>query len=429
MNLRGHAAQILAHVLTDGQSLTAALDHGLAKLKEHHDRAFVQALCYGVIRHYFTLDFILAQLLSKPLKAKDSDIRALLLIGLYQLQFMRVKPHAAVSETVAAGKHKPWSKGLLNGVLRQFQRDADNLLQRADAEPQAKYNHPSWLIEQLQHSWPQQYRQILLANDQPPPMSLRVNPLQGSSEDYLDQLARLGIAAQTPAFCPGAVILDQPQPVEQLPGFTAGRVSVQDLAAQMAPMLLDLQPGQRVLDLCAAPGGKTAAILEAQPDIALLAIDVDAKRMQRVSDNLSRLQLSAETLVADATDNAWAQGRCFERILVDAPCSGLGVIRRHPDIKLLRRASDIAVLQNLQSRILDSAWSLLTPGGILLYATCSVLPQENEQQIETFLQRHRDAEAMALPYDWGQPRRHGLQIFTGEWQMDGFFYAKLRKTS
>lgn len=428
MNLRGCAAQILARVLGDGQSLTAALDTHLPKLKDHHDRAFVQALCYGVVRHFFTLDFMLAQLLGKPLKTKDSDIKALLLIGIYQLQFMRVKAHAAVSETVAAGKHKPWSKGLLNGVLRQYQRDADNLLLACENDPKAKFNHPDWLIEQLQQCWPDHYRQLLLANDQPPPMTLRVNLRQTNCDDYLAELTSQGIAAQASMLNDTAIILDQPLGVDQLPGFAAGRVSVQDLAAQLAAQLLELQPGQKVLDVCAAPGGKTAAILERQPDIALLAIDVDAQRMQRVGDNLARLQLSAETLVADATQTAWAQDRQFDRILVDAPCSGLGVVRRHPDIKLLRRASDIEVLQSLQSRILDATWSLLSPGGILLYATCSVLKQENEQQIADFLQGHADATEMPLPDTWGHSRPHGRQIITGEQQMDGFYYAKLRKS-
>lgn len=429
MNLRGCAAQILARVIGDGQSLTAALDAHLPKLKDHHDRAFVQAVCYGVVRHYFTLDFILAQLLSKPLKAKDSDIKALLLIGIYQLQFMRVKAHAAVSETVAAGKHKPWSKGLLNGVLRQYQRDAETLMLACESDSNAKYNHPNWLREQLQQCWPEHVRQLLLANDQPPPMTLRVNLRQSNCEDYLAELTAQGIAAQLSPLCDSAIILDQPLPVEQLPGFATGRVSVQDLAAQLAAQLLELQPGHTVLDVCAAPGGKTAAMLERQPDINLLAIDIDGQRMQRVGDNLARLQLSAATLVADATQTDWAEGRQFDRILIDAPCSGLGVVRRHPDIKLLRRMSDIEVLHTLQSRILDASWSLLKPGGIVLYATCSVLKQENEQQIADFLQRHADATEMPMPDDWGHSRPHGRQIITGEQQMDGFYYARLRKHS
>lgn len=427
MNLRGCAAQIIARVLNQGQSLTAALDAQLPKLKDHHDRAFVQALCYGVIRHYHALDFLLSRLLDKPLKAKDSDIKALLLIGLYQLQFMRVKAHAAVSETVAAGKHKPWSKGLLNAVLRQYQRDAHHLIQACEHSDSAKYNHPDWLVQRLRRDWPEHYRQLLLANNQHAPLTLRVNLRHGSAEAYLVELTQLGIAGQLSPLCDTALILDQAVAVEQLPGFAAGRVSVQDLAAQLAASLLDHQAGHKVLDLCAAPGGKTAAILERQADVELLAVDVDQQRLQRVNDSLARLGLNASTLAADATRTDWAKGRQFDRILVDAPCSGLGVIRRHPDIKLLRRDSDIEVLQTLQSRILDAAWQLLKADGILLYATCSVLKQENEQQISAFLQRHADAVELALPGTWGLTRPHGRQIISGEQQMDGFYYAKLRK--
>lgn len=429
MNLRGCAVQILSRVISDGQSLTTALDSQLPKLKDHQDRAFVQAICYGVIRHYFALDCLLGQLLEKPLKAKDSDIKALLLVGLYQLQHMRVKPHAAVSETVAATKHKPWSKGLVNAVLRRYLRDAETLGGQCASDRQAELNHPYWLIEQLQANWPEQYRQILNANDQPPPMALRVNLRQNSRDDYLRQLNLQGISAQPAPHCPTALLLDEPLNVEQLPGFSEGRVSVQDVAAQLAAGLLDAQPGERILDICAAPGGKTAAILERQPALqSLLAIDIDDNRLQRVTDNLQRLQLRAEVLAADAAKpQDWADGRQFERILLDAPCSGFGVIRRHPDIKLLRRASDIAALRELQASILDAAWDLLVPGGTLLYATCSVLKQENELQIGDFLSRHPDAAELAIEADWGMPRPYGRQILTGDCQMDGFYYAKLGK--
>lgn len=430
MNLRGCAAQILARVISDGYSLTAALDSQLPKLKDHQDRAFVQAICYGVIRHYFALDCLLGQLLEKSLKAKDGDIKALLLVGLYQLQYMRVKPHAAVSETVAATKHKPWSKGLVNAVLRRYLRDAETLIAQCAADQQAELNHPHWLIQQLETSWPEQYRQILAANDLPPPMALRVNLRQNSREDYLRLLNPQGISAQPVPHCPTALILDEALNVDQLPGFGEGRVSVQDVAAQLAAGLLDTQPGDRVLDMCAAPGGKTAAILERQPGLqSLLALDIDANRLQRISDNLQRLQLRAETLAADAADpQRWAAGRLFDRILLDAPCSGFGVIRRHPDIKLLRREADIAALQALQAKILEASWELLAPGGILLYATCSVLKQENELQIAGFLSRHPDATELVIDADWGMPRPHGRQILTGDAQMDGFYYAKLGKT-
>lgn len=429
MNLRGCSAQILSHVLNDGQSLTAALGYSLPKLNDSKDRAFVQALCYGVIRHYYALDFMLGRLLSKPLKQKDGDIKALLLVGLYQLQHMRVKSHAAVSETVAATSHKPWAKSLVNAILRQYLREAETLQQACTVDSQAHYNHPNWIVDLLKQDWPEHYEKILHANDQAPPMALRVNLLQGSRAAYLDVLTAQGIAAQPVVCCETAIRLDQALAVEQLPAFTQGRVSVQDTAAQLAAELLDALPGQQVLDLCAAPGGKTAAILERQPALSdLLAVDVDQHRLQRVTDNLQRLNLHAETLAADASQPAsWADDRQFDRILLDAPCSGFGVIRRHPDIKLLRRADDIATLQALQAKILDNAWELLKPGGILLYATCSVLKQENEAQISAFLARHSNASEIRIDAHWGMSRPHGRQIITGDRQMDGFYYAKLYK--
>jgi len=431
MNLRGCSAQILSRVLSDGQSLTAALEHGLPKLKDSKDRAFVQALCFGVIRHYYALDFLLSRLLSKPLKQKDSDIKALLLVGLYQLQHMRVKSHAAVSETVAATSHKPWARSLVNAILRQYLRDAQPLQQACTEDCQARYNHPQWIVDLLRHDWPDHYEKILHANDQAPPMALRINLLQGSRGAYLDELTAQSIAAQPVDCCETAIRLDQALGVEQLPGFELGRASVQDTAAQLAAELLEPQAGQQVLDLCAAPGGKTAAILERQPALAgLLAIDIDQQRLQRVTDNLLRLNLHAETLAADAEQTSnWANGRQFDRILLDAPCSGFGVIRRHPDIKLLRRPDDITALQALQARILQNAWQLLKPGGLLLYATCSVLKQENEEQIGRFLAEQSDASEIRIDGHWGIARPHGRQIITGDRQMDGFYYAKLYKSA
>lgn len=430
MNLRGCAAQVLSRVIRDHHSLTGVLENQLSKLKDPKDRAFVQALCYGVIRHYFALDFILNQLLDKPLKPKDADIYALLLIGVYQLQYMRVKPHAAVSETVAATRHKPWSKSLVNAILRHYLRDAEELQACCQNDLQAALNHPRWIIQEIESNWPEQAAQLLAENNQPAPMALRVNVAKGSRADYLERLQQLDIYAQISNDCPTALILDSAMPVDQLPGFSEGLVSVQDVAAQLASGLLDVRPGHRVLDLCAAPGGKTAAILEQCPNLkSMLATDIEPIRLQRIQENLARLNLTAETQTADASNPSWANGQTFDRILLDAPCSGFGVIRRHPDIKLLRRESDLEALRILQASILSAAWGLLAPGGILLYATCSILKQENEAQIATFLSQHPDAVELPIDALWGMPRPHGRQILTGDAHMDGFYYAKLGKRS
>lgn len=407
--------------------MTAALDSVMPAIESVKDRAFVQALCYGVCRYYHRLDFILSQLLDKPLK--DLDIKALALIGLYQLQFMRVKPHAAVSETVAAARKKPWAKALINALLRSYLREQDRIDRQADQEPSAAVSHPHWLIEQIQQDWPRQFSQLLSENNRQPPMVLRVNLARTNREHYLNLLAERGIGSAPVEFCASALILDNPVSVDLLPGFEQGLVSVQDTAAQLAAQLLDVQPGQRVLDVCAAPGGKAAHILESQPQLKeLVAVDIDASRMQRVSENLQRLKLEASLLVADAANPvAWWDGQPFERILLDAPCSALGVVRRHPDIKLLRRPEDIAPLQALQKHILDAVWPLLTSGGVLLYATCSILKRENEQQIQAFLAEHGDAAQLPIEAGWGSGREFGRQIFTGESAMDGFYYARIIK--
>jgi len=425
LNIRLVAAKVLARVLQDGQSLTAALDNAFPAIDSAKDRAFIQALCYGVCRQYHRLDFILSQLLDKPLK--DADVKALALVGLYQLKFMRVKPHAAVSETVLAARKKPWAKSLINAVLRTYLREQEGLEHKADKCQVAALSHPDWLIKRIEQDWPEQALAIFLENNQQPPMALRVNLSKTSREDYLQLLAGQGIAAESVSFCPSAIILDKPVPVDLLPGFAGGLVSVQDTAAQLAAGLLDVQPGHRVLDVCAAPGGKTAHILESQPQLKeLVAVDIDESRMQRVGENLKRLNLQAKLVVGDAANPAsWWDGQPFDRILLDAPCSALGVIRRHPDIKLLRRAEDIGQLQALQKSILQAVWPLLAPGGLLLYATCSILKQENEQQVQAFLAEHSDAVELPIDADWGTTGACGRQILTGDSAMDGFYYALL----
>jgi 16S rRNA (cytosine967-C5)-methyltransferase len=428
LNTRLIAARTLSRVLQDGQSLTTALEAALQTVEPGKDRAFIQALCYGVCRTYHRLDFILSELLDKPLK--DLDVKALVLVGLYQLKYMRVKSHAAVSETVLAARKKPWAKALINALLRGYLREQEALEQKADNVQCAAVSHPDWLIKQIEQDWPQQAQQILLENNQPPPMALRVNLARISRDQYLQQLSEQGIEAVAVRFCPSAIILDKPVAVDLLPGFFEGLVTVQDTAAQLAAGLLDVQAGYRVLDVCAAPGGKAAHILEQQPQLKeLVAVDIDASRMQRVSDTLQRLKLPATLVVGDATNpQDWWDGQLFDRILLDAPCSALGVIRRHPDIKLLRRAENIKPLQALQLNILRAVWPLLAPGGIMLYATCSILKQENEQQIDAFLAAHSDAVELPIDAAWGFAGNHGLQILTGESAMDGFYYARLGKS-
>ena len=427
MNTRLIAARVLSRVLQDGQSLTAALDHAFLSIESGKDRAFIQALCYGVCRQFHRLDFVLSQLLDKPLK--DADVKALALVGLYQLNFMRVKPHAAVSETVLAVRKKPWAKSLINALLRTYLREQEGLEHKADAFQIAALSHPEWLIKHLEQDWPEQALTLLQENNLQPPMVLRVNLAKTSRENYLQRLIGQEIAAEAVSFCPSAIKLDKPVPVDVLPGFADGLVSVQDTAAQLAAGLLDVQPGHRVLDVCAAPGGKTAHILESEPQLKeLVAVDIDESRMQRVSENLQRLHLQAKLTVGDAAKpEDWWDGTLFERILLDAPCSALGVIRRHPDIKLLRRAEDIGPLQALQKSILQAVWPLLAPGGVLLYATCSILKQENEQQIQAFLAEHSDALELSIEAEWGTAGVCGRQILTGDSAMDGFYYARLSK--
>ncbi len=449
MNTRLVAAKVLSRVLQDGQSLTAALDNAFLVVESTKDRAFIQALCYGVCRQFHRLDFILSQLLDKPLK--DTDVKALALVGLYQLNFMRVKPHAAVSETVLAARKKPWAKSLINAVLRTYLREQEGLEHKADKFQAAALSHPDWLIKQIEQDWPEQALTILQENNQQPPMALRVNLAKISREDYLQQLAEQEIAGKIVSFCPSAIVLDNPVSVGLLPGFADGLASVQDTAAQLAAGLLDVQPGQRVLDVCAAPGGKTAHILESavgrnKPDravakagvsgeppgsagnIELVAVDIDESRMLRVGENLQRLNLQAELVVGDAANpKDWWDGKPFDRILLDAPCSALGVIRRHPDIKLLRRAEDIDQLQVLQKSILQAVWPLLASGGLLLYATCSILKQENERQVQAFLAEYPDAVELPIDADWGSAGVCGRQILTGDAAMDGFYYARLSK--
>jgi len=429
LSARQTAVNIICAVAHHGQSLTEALI--ATDILDLRDRAFCRELCYGTIRWYSRLDAILAQLLKKPFKPKDTDIKVLALLGLYQIIYLNTPDHAAVSETVntCAKSRKSWAKGLLNGVLRSFLRERETLESNADST-NAQYSHPEWLTQQLQQDWGNRSTEIMRANNEHPPMSIRVNLQQNERDAYLKQLNEQSIAATTNPLNSCGLTLEKPVSVEQLPNFWQGACSVQDNAAQLAAELLNVQAGQRVLDVCAAPGGKTAHILERSAnDIELVAIDIDEQRNQRVIENLERLHLNADVLTVDGLEpNEWFDGTPFQRILIDAPCSATGVIRRHPDIKLLRKASDIEKLVELQAKLLKAIWPLLEKNGVLIYATCSILSAENSQQITRFIDQQPDAKAVKIDASWGQACENGRQIFPGEEKMDGFYYACLTKT-
>ncbi|MDP7593539.1 MAG: 16S rRNA (cytosine(967)-C(5))-methyltransferase RsmB [Litorilituus sp.] len=432
-NIRALAAKCCYSVIEQGKSLSDELPKQQEKVPLK-DKALLQEICFGVIRHLPELEHDIRQLMQKSLTGKQRVFHFLLLVGVYQIKFMRIPDHAAVSETVAAtsalkNRHM---KSLLNGVLRNIVRQQSALSEQTKlALPNAiQYNHPSWFIKKIQQGYPEQWQSILCANQQKPPMWIRVNTQHHDNKSYQVLLKEAGILINTIEAASQAIELTKAVDVNALPGFEQGWVSIQDGAAQQAARLLDCQTGDNVLDCCAAPGGKTCHILEKTPDIAsMTAIDIEYSRLTRVEDNLSRLGLTANIIVGDAAaPEKWWPGELFDRILLDAPCSGTGVIRRHPDIKWLRKSSDIDTLVILQQKILNKIWSLLKPGGTLLYATCSVLPEENSEQIASFIEHNTDAKLLTIDNnDHARENTLGWQLLPGEKNMDGFYYAKLLK--
>ncbi|MEK6750481.1 MAG: 16S rRNA (cytosine(967)-C(5))-methyltransferase RsmB [Pseudomonadota bacterium] len=428
MNAYTAAVAVLHDVLETRRSLSAATAplHNLSA----QERAVAQEMCFGVMRWWWGLDFSLRGLLGKPLKAKDHDVYCLLLVGLYQLFYMRTPSHAAVNSAVEAAVmlKKEWAKGLVNAVLRNALRQQEALLAAQQTDLAARYSHPLWLVKTLQQAWPAQWQEILLANNARAPMTLRVNAARGSRDDYLRKLAHANIQARACEFSAVGIALEEACDVYALPGFAQGEVSVQDEAAQFAAFLLAVPARARVLDACAAPGGKTAHLLEKMPGIVVHALDKSASRLRKVDETLARIGAHATTIAADAArPSAWWDGQAYTHILLDAPCSGTGVIRRNPDIKYLRRSDDIGALVAEQSRLLDTLWPLLAPGGRMLYATCAVLPEENTQQIAAFLSRTADARHVALDVSWALKTEFGAQILPGMHGMDGFYYALLEK--
>jgi 16S rRNA (cytosine967-C5)-methyltransferase len=434
VNIRALAAKCCYSVIDQGRSLSDELpkQQDKAALK---DKGLLQEICYGVLRFLPELEHDVRALMEKPLTGKQRVFHFLLLVGVYQIKYMRIPDHAAVSETVAATgdlKNRQM-KALVNGVLRNFVRSSETkiLTKQENLPTSIEYNHPSWFIKKVQLAYPDKWQQILKANQQKPPMWLRANQLHHTSTEYQNLLVNAEIDIQSIDPLSDAIELTRPTDVTKLPGFEQGWISVQDGAAQQAARLINCQPNDVVLDCCAAPGGKTCHILEQQPDIAsMTAIDIEAKRLIRVEENLTRLGLKAHVIAADAANSkTWWDGQQFDKILLDAPCSGTGVIRRHPDIKWLRKASDIDALVILQQQILNETWSLLKPGGTLLYVTCSILPQENSEQIKHFIENNTNVELIEINTN-EKPKKEtiGWQLLPGDKNMDGFYYAKLLKT-
>jgi 16S rRNA (cytosine967-C5)-methyltransferase len=423
--LRVLATRTLDAVLQRGRSLKAELAAALPQLADVRDRALLEAIAFTALRGRARYDAALQAWMPKPLARRDAELRALLHAGFAQIE-MQLPPHAAVDATVGAARAlgRTHQAGLVNALLRRALRDG-----LPDADPAAAW--PGWLLARLRRDWPQQADGIVAASAQPAPLWLRANVRRTSRDALLLQLEGLGIHATAGALASEAIRIDEPLAIASLHGFTAGEFSVQDASAQLVADALSPAPGARVLDACAAPGGKAAHLLERDPSLRLTALDIDAARLRKVRDNFARLGVgeTATLHVADAADtDAWWGGERFDAILLDAPCTATGVVRRQPDVLLHRRESDLAPLLATQARLLDACWSLLAPGGVLLYATCSILAEENAQQIDAFLARAADAKTEMLDTRFGQASGAGRQRFPGDDGTDGFFYARLRKT-
>jgi 16S rRNA (cytosine967-C5)-methyltransferase len=417
------AVRVLDAVLHQGRSLKAELAATLPQIADVRDRALLEAICFSALRQRARYGAALGIWLQKPLGARDGELRALLFAGFAQIDVLQLPPHAALSATVEATRAlgRPHQAGMVNAVLRRAQREGF-----PSADPAALW--PAWLRKQVIDDWAEQADGIFAASAQTAPLWLRVNRRLRTRQDYLDRLAEAGIEATPSAFLPDALRVDIPVSVAALPGFAEGEVSVQDGAAQAVADALSPPTGAYLLDACAAPGGKAAHLLERDPSLRLLALDVDGRRLDRVRETLNRVGVVARTLVADAGDpRSWWDGRHFDAVLLDAPCSATGIVRRQPDVLLHRRQEDIAALVALQARLLDGVWETLKPGGVLVYATCSLLKTENQAQVAAFLARTPDARADQLDTNFGHLSGAGRQRLPGEDGLDGFFYARIVK--
>ncbi|ETI59788.1 16S rRNA (cytosine(967)-C(5))-methyltransferase RsmB [Marinomonas profundimaris] len=430
------AIEVITNILLQQGSLSTQLArHQLEVASEHIP--LLKELCFGVCRQYPKLNSIALHLLAHPFEEKDTDLYATLLLGLYQLTYMNTPDHAAVNETVEACRllKKDWATKLMNAVLRRYQREVDEIEEELEAMPSVEYNQPKWFVKRLNKHWPDQLEEIIEASNTHPPMCIRVNESRVSRETYKSQLLEKGIKATEGAFSSSALYLRNAVRVTELPNFEEGFVSVQDEAAQLSANILSPKAGDKVLDACAAPGGKTGHLLEKAEGLVLTAVELEPWRMEKIESNLERLGYSATLICADAGElDTWWDGEHFDKILLDVPCSATGVIRRNPDIKINRKPADIDELVLIQREILNSVWTTLKSGGFMLYATCSLMPEENEQQITHFLANQQDASEVPLntlseesALEWGIPVSHGRQLFPNLEGHDGFYYCLLKK--
>ncbi|MAF15772.1 MAG: 16S rRNA (cytosine(967)-C(5))-methyltransferase [Marinomonas sp.] len=430
------SAKILEQVLLQRGSLSTQINKQISQV-EYDEQGLAKELCFGVCRFYPQLNTVALSLLSKPFEEKDFDLYAALLMGLYQIEHMSTPDHAAVHESVELCRQldKEWATKLMNAVLRRYQRERDDILENLSSQPSMAHNLPKWLVKRFKKHWDAELDSIIEATNAHPPMCIRVNEAHVSRETYKQKLAEQGIVSRETSFSVSGLYLESAVPVTMLPDFENGHVSIQDESAQLAASLLAPKTGERVLDACAAPGGKTGHLLELAPDLDLTAVELEPWRLARIESNLERIGGSAALICGDASQpDQWWDKIAFDKILLDAPCSATGVIRRNPDIKINRKPDDIAALCDIQASILDATWQTLKQGGYLLYATCSLMPEENEQQIASFLARTEDAKECPLnllndklSLSFGKAVSHGVQIFPTQNGQDGFYYCLIKK--
>ncbi|MEO6799811.1 MAG: 16S rRNA (cytosine(967)-C(5))-methyltransferase RsmB [Rhodanobacter sp.] len=426
---RALAARGLAEIALRGTSLRKVMERSAPKLADPRDRALLMALLSEGARWWLRFDAAINDLLERPLRHKDPAVHALLVLGLVQLEILELQDYASVAATVEAARalKRPQLAGLVNAVLRRWQRERETLLAKLDRQPQTRHAHPAWLATALEQDWPGQADAVMHADNREPPLMLRVNRQRSERASLIEQLQAAGYAATAHRWLPDALVLPHSTDVTRMPGFDDGCFAVQDGAAQVATDLADLRDGMRVLDACAAPGGKACHLLE-RAQIDLTALEFEPARAERIRQNLMRLRLNAKIVIGDAgAPKGWWKGQPFDRILIDAPCSATGVLRRRPDVRLHRRESDIAPMQAQQRRILAALWPLLAPGGRVVYITCSVLRAENEVIVGELLAAQADAHAMAFTLPVGQAAAIGWQILPGDGDLDGMYYAVLKK--